>query len=220
MSKQDQRRLDDAMSIGPATKAIILLFSVLCIAGCRNSKTGDNQNGADRSSELRPPPFSFESHLSQGAYTFDVSTLGDGSLRTMTLVVHFDDRTDTLREELDGRIVNAVTADLDMDSIPELYVFAQSAGSGSYGTLHGFQFNDRGRQSFSLPELDKRLAAGYMGHDSLWVQDSVLVRTFPVYTESDMNAAASGGTRTVEYALQRNRDGSLQLHLVGSTNRR
>jgi hypothetical protein len=136
----------------------------------------------------------------------------------MTIVHTENGLADTLQEEINGAVVNAECADLDMDSIPEIYIFAQSAGSGSYANLIGFQFDLRGRQSIALPDLDKRQSAGYLGHDTLWVQDSILVRMFPVYTEGDMNVSASGGTRTFEYALQRDSHGAPSLHCIRIVN--
>jgi hypothetical protein len=124
-----------------------------------------------------------------------------------------DGITDTVRKEIDGTVVNVACADLDRDSIPEVYVFAQSAGSGSYANLYAFQIDKGSEQSILLPDLDKRQSAGYLGHDTLWVQDSILVRRFPVYTEGDINASASGGARTLEYVLQRDPHGNLWLHL-------
>jgi len=129
-----------------------------------------------------------------------------------------DGIADTVRKEIDGIVVNVACVDLDKDSIPEVYVFAQSAGSGSYARLYAFQIDQRGRQSILLPELDRRQSAGYLGHDTLWVQDSILVRRFPVYTEGDINATASGGARTLEYVLQRDPQGNLCLRLSRAIN--
>jgi hypothetical protein len=137
----------------------------------------------------------------------------------MTIIHERNNLADTVREEIDGTVVNAACADLDSDSLPEVYVFAQSAGSGSYANLYGFQFHHRVAQPILLPELDKRQSAGYLGHDTLWVQDSILVRMFPVYTEGDMNASASGGMRTLEYVLQRDAKGNLCLRCTRATNK-
>lgn len=162
--------------------------------------------------------YSFQAHVSNGNDSFDVFTEGNGSLRTLTVVRTHDGLVDTAREEIEGVVLNASCADLDRDSVPEIYIFAQSAGSGSYANLYASQVDQHGRQSFGLPELDKRLAAGYLGHDTLWVQDSILVRRFPVYTEGDFNATASGGTRTLDYILQRREDGALYLRCIRVVN--
>lgn len=203
-------------------RSLLLFFLFLVVIGaCKDS----NQGRSKASTRDATPPdtesrYSFHVQLLRSNHAFDVSTEGAGSLRAMTIVHTENGIADTVKEEIDGSVVNAACADLDRDSIPEVYVFAQSAGSGSYANLYGFQFDQRGRQSIVLPELDKRLAAGYLGHDTLWVRDTVLVRMFPVYTEGDINASASGGTRTIEYTLQRDRDGELRLFAVRVINNR
>jgi hypothetical protein len=181
-------------------------------AACKDAKRGGSQEngGSPAQSELRSR-YSFEAHLSRGDHAFDVFTEGSGSLRMMTILHTEGAFADTVRKKIDGAVINAECGDLDRDSIPEIYVFAQTAGSGSYANLFGFQFDQRGRQSIALPELDKRQSAGYLGHDTLWVQDSILIRMFPVFTEGDLNVSASGGTRTLEYGLQRDPHGNLYL---------
>jgi hypothetical protein len=189
------------------------------VAACKDAKQSASQrnDGNAAHSELRSR-YSFETHLLRGTHAFNVFTEGLGSVRAMTVVHTENGQSDTLKEEIDGTVVNAACADLDRDSIPEIYVFAQSAGSGSYANLYGFQFDERGTQPIVLPELDKRHAAGYLGHDTLWTQDTVLVRRFPVYTEGDLNTLASGGTRTFEYVLQRDRTGALHLQCIRVSN--
>ena len=191
----------------------LLCLLIVLASACKDAKRSGSQenNGSSSQTEFRSQ-YSFYAHLSRGNHAFDVFTEGSGSLRAMT-IFHTDGAfKDTVREEIDGALMNAECGDLDRDSIPEIYVFAQSAGSGSYANLIGFQFDQRGRQPFTLPDLDKRQSAGYLGHDTLWVQDSILIRTFPVFTEGDLNVSASGGTRTLEYVLQRDPHGSLYLH--------
>jgi hypothetical protein len=197
-----------------------LIVLLVLLGACRDAKRRGSQENLENAGQSGSRSrYSFQTHLSRGNDAFDVLTEGYGSIRTMTIVHERDDFTDTVKEEIDGTIVNAACADLDSDSIPEVYVFAQSAGSGSYASLYGFQFRQRGAQPILLPELDKRQSAGYLGHDTLWVQDSILVRMFPVYTEGDMNASASGGTRTLEYVLQRDAKGNLCLRCTRATNK-
>jgi hypothetical protein len=198
----------------PAELLGFLCTLLVLIAACKDAKRSGSQenNGSAAQSEM-DSRYSYQAHLARGKDAFDILTEGHGSLRTMTILHTQSGFADTLKEEIDGAVVNAACADLDRDSIPEIYVFAQSAGSGSYADLYGFQFDQQGIQSITLPELDKRQSAGHLGHDTLWVQDSVLVRMFPVYTEGDINVSASGGTRTLEYVLQRDAHGNPGLHV-------
>jgi hypothetical protein len=208
-------RIDTSRSL----RGLLCLLMVI-VAACKDAKrSGSHENGGSSSQTELRSQYSFEGHLSRGNHAFDIFTEGRGSSRAM-IILHTEGAfVDTVREQIDGAVVKAECGDLDRDSIPEIYVFAQSAGSGSYANLMGFQFDQRGRQSFALPELDKRQSAGYLGHDTLWVQDSILVRMFPVYTEGDLNVSASGGTRTLEYVLQRDPQGNLYLHVNRVVNR-
>jgi hypothetical protein len=197
-----------------------LIVLLVLFAACKEAKQRGSQKNAENTAQSTfRSRYSFQTHLARGNDAFDVFTEGYGSLRTMTIIHERNNLADTVREEIDGTVVNAACADLDSDSLPEVYVFAQSAGSGSYANLYGFQFHHRVAQPILLPELDKRQSAGYLGHDTLWVQDSILVRMFPVYTEGDMNASASGGMRTLEYVLQRDAKGNLCLRCTRATNK-
>jgi hypothetical protein len=194
----------------------LLVLAAVCNDGRRSGPEGDT--GKTLRSEMASR-YSFEAHVAQGNQTFDVFTEGNGSIRALIVVQTKEGFADTIRKEIDGAVVNAACADLDRDSIPEVYVFAQSAGTGSYAHLYAFQIDQGSWQSILLPDLDKRQSAGYLGHDTLWVQDSALVRRFPVYTEGDINASASGGMRTLEYVLQRDGNGNLCLRCFRSTNK-
>ena len=195
---------------------LLMLCFVLLSISCKDNKTnasrGTVQVSADSSLH------SFDVRRSHGGSSFDVFTGGLGSLRQLTLILAGGGTSDTVREEINGVVANAVAGDLNGDAFPEIYVFCQSAGSGSYASVYAYQKDADGIHAFTLPELDKRLSAGYMGHDTLWVRDSVLVRSFPVYTESDLNASATGGTRNIEYVLRRDENGKLGLRVSHITN--
>ncbi len=112
--------------------------------------------------------------------------------------------------ELDGTAYRAEVADLDANGLPELYVYVSSAGSGSYGSLVAYAIGDANTLSpISLAPLDQTPEAmeGYMGHDEFAVVENTLVRRFPRYIEGDTNAAASGGTRQIQYKLKQSESG-------------
>jgi hypothetical protein len=105
---------------------------------------------------------------------------------------------------VDGRVIDARVADLDVDGSPEVYVFATSDGSGSYGSLVGYAANRRKSlsQIYLAPIAeDTKLAPGYLGHDVFDIDGNVLVRRFPLYRDGDSNSAPSGGAREVRYRL-------------------
>jgi hypothetical protein len=148
----------------------------------------------------------FYAQLALQDVTFQVASPNEGSINQVTV------RTETpegllepLVAEADGSITGVEAGDLNGDGYPEIYVYVNSAGSGSYGSLIAYASNRN--KSFTpiyLPPIedDPSLAQGYMGHDEFALDDGALLRRFPVYREGDTNAMPTGGTRQIEYKLE------------------
>lgn len=143
--------------------------------------------------------------LGDGNVGFALHATSGSSLNTLTLTpigLELDNEAQSI--ELDGTAYRAELADLDGDGWPEVYVYVSSAGSGSYGSLVAYAVN-KGKSAtpIYLPplEADTTASAGYQGHDEFRIVENRLVRRYPVYSESDTNAAPSGGTRQIQYRL-------------------
>jgi hypothetical protein len=152
----------------------------------------------------------------QGA-NFHVTCANEGSQNTLRIVpsgaVH---NVRNIEQEIDGSVIGAEVADLDGNGTPEIYVFVQSAGSGSYGAVVGHALNAGATTSpITMPELtdDPKASAGYMGRDRFAIARDRLVRQFPIYREGDSNASPSDGTRRLHYRLVP-REASWALQLV------
>jgi hypothetical protein len=147
----------------------------------------------------------FDQTLSLQGITFHVACANDSSLPKLTITpsrLAIDNSPVT--KEVDGQVVLAEVADLNVDGSPEIYVYVQSAGSGSYGSLVAYSANRKKSLSeIALPPItdDPKASKGYMGHDEFRVVESTLVRRFPVYREGDTNARPTGGTRQIQYKL-------------------
>lgn len=102
--------------------------------------------------------------------------------------------------DIDGSIVHSWAGDADDDSSPEMYVWTQSTGSGSYGTLHIYEWTGD-LTARPLPDMPSRYANGYRGHDEFDMNDQVVIRRFPLYREDDPNAEPSGVRRELQYRL-------------------
>lgn len=105
---------------------------------------------------------------------------------------------------IDGTVTNAEVADLDGNGSPEVYVYVNSDGSGSYGSLVAYGANNR--QSLSEIYLqplmdDRKLSLGYQGHDEFAVLEGRLGRRFPLYGDGDINARPTKGMRQIQYRL-------------------
>jgi hypothetical protein len=142
--------------------------------------------------------------LSLKGLTFHLSSPNEGSENRLRIVVDGLERPgEPIERQIDGTIVDATTADLDANGFPELYVFTQSAGSGSYGGVVGYASNkNKSVTEINLPELSGKDARGFQGHDAFAVSGRTLVRQFPIYRDADANVAPTGGERRISYRLR------------------
>jgi len=162
----------------------------------------------------------FERELTAGPFGFRVVSANAGSIGEVTVTpsgLSVDGSAQ--RAETDGVVIGAETGDVDGDGYPEVYVYTQSAGSGSYGAALGWAVN-KGKSMTpimipDLPEDDAKLLAGYQGHDRFQLTADGLTRSFPIYKDGDPNSAPTGGTRTLTYALKPGEAG-WRMELVGS----
>lgn len=147
----------------------------------------------------------FEKTLSLQNISFNVTADGEGSLQNMTIIPSgLSISNDTIKTEVDGKVINAEIADLNADGSPELLVFTVSAGSGSYGNVMGYSVNNgKSVSMIYFPSIaeDKILGKGYMGHDEFSIVDNKLIQKFPVYKDGDANSSPSGGSRQISYRL-------------------
>lgn len=151
---------------------------------------------------------------------FQVSCPNDSSLNTLVIKPSgLKGDNSVIKKEIDGTVTNAEVADLNADGSPEIYVYINSAGSGSYGDVIAYSANNnKSLSQIYLPPLsdDKKHSKGYMGHDEFNVVEYTLVRRFPLYQNGDSNSKPTGGKRDVEYKLVAG-EASWQLRVVNSS---
>lgn len=101
-------------------------------------------------------------------------------------------------------VTDAEIGDLNLDGYPEVFVYLNSDGSGSYGKLIGYSVNNgKSASRVYLPPIteDANLSRGYMGHDEMAIVESTFCRRFPIYGESDSNGGPTGVIRQIQYKL-------------------
>jgi hypothetical protein len=152
-----------------------------------------------------PMSSGFSKSLELQGIKFQVSCPNAGSVNLLQIqpagrITH----REPIHVEIFGTVTGAEIADLNSDGWPEVYVYVNSAGSGSYGSVVGYAVN-RGKSvtPIFLPELtdDDTVAKGYRGHDEFAVMEASLARRFPLYEDADTNAYPSGKVRQVHYRL-------------------
>jgi hypothetical protein len=193
-----------------------LLILLLTIVACKKQEQPASETSPaldekkDRIVEMAAGQSKLEIKTSTGK-SFLVETLADGSsvmnITISTLGYGENDQT----WELEGTdpLTSSFVADLDSNGFDELYLITTSAGSGSYGTIYGYASNnDRSVTPIYIPGVSENdlnpggSFAGYMGHDSIFMDGAVLKRVFPKYEEGDANCCPSGGKITIIYKLK------------------
>ena len=147
---------------------------------------------------------SFNRTLSLQGYSFQVKATGKGSQQQLTISTRGGKTAiKPISQTVNGTVIGAEVADLNSNSLPEIYVDVQSAGSGSYGELVAYTvINSDQLSPIVLQERKGAPGKGYQGHDEFRVVEGCLVRRFPIYKPADSNAKATGGLRQICYKLQ------------------
>ena len=203
--------------------SIYLTIALMAMTGCNDQTETQSQNTETHSQDNKPKDttkskeptienpaveketYSFQKTLQFKGISFDVNTKGSGSLRQLVIQPKgFEKTNKSVELEIDGKVTDAQVADLNSDGFPELLIFTQSAGSGSYGNVIAFSSNNAKSMSqvyFQPTGENPKLNKGYMGHDSFLINESTLIQEFPIYKEGDPNSNPTGGIRRIQYKL-------------------
>jgi hypothetical protein len=201
-----------AMNLTSKTLIAISVAAALVACGKKEAAPGPQADAAQpaASAAAQEPTqaaaVTYDETLEYGGISFHVVATGDGSIGNVTITPSgLEADNAPITRETDGRVMLAEVGDLNVDNSPEVYVYTQSAGSGSYGGLIAYAANDRKSLSeIYLPPVAENPEAskGYMGHDEFAVVENTLVQRFPIYKDGDTNAAPTGGTRQLQYKLE------------------
>ncbi len=198
-------------------KTALIIAITLILAACKDkpaetaiaSDTSEPETTVVEEVVVQPvtpataPAFNKEFDL-QGVH-FVVQATNNGSMNTLTITPSgLMEVNDVITREIDGTVTNAEVADINADGSPEIYVWVNAAGSGSYATPIGYSANNKKSLSeIYFPPIsdDKVNSKGYMGHDEFAVVEGVVAQRFPIYNEDDANAKPTGKMRQLQYKL-------------------
>lgn len=137
---------------------------------------------------------------------FTISSVKDENTNSLTIAPFgLSVTNEPVTHNIDGTVTNAEIEDLNADGFPEVLVYVQGVGSGSYGSVVGYSVNNgKSMSQIYLPPVteNKEANKGYMGHDEFAIVETTFVQRFPVYKKGDTNANPTGGTRQIQYKLK------------------
>ena len=195
---------ENALTIAPENQEDENMLYFFCSGGATLAGTYQKIKGDLDAQQIDATTFSKVLNL-QGV-GFNVTAKNEDGENTLSIFTfgleeqEYDEVFDIEGEE----VLDAEVEDLNSDGSPELFVYTQSVGSGSYGKVYAFSVNNMKSMSqvyFQPTAENNRINVGYMGHDEFSLVENRLGQRFPIYKEGDTNATPTGGTRQVSYKL-------------------
>lgn len=187
----------------------LLIGTVTAIAGCNGDDTKTPSAPVTAKKPQLMAPFRFHKliEVSPGQ-SYDVLSWGRGSLDAGAfMILHSDSsaiKYTTTTGDLDGTIVDAYNADMDLDGNPEILIQARSKDTTKYASIYAFEFNNNQANKLDFPRLNNSQRKGYRGNDNFYIRDGKLIREFPFYDGTGKDAKPTGAKRQLEYGLRSN----------------
>ncbi len=189
---------------------IFILAGFLFLTSCEQKKNHQIESPTEKTEQSADPTVGRILTTRTGkAFEIRTQSNNDGLIDIFILPKGFEHSKDTLVISGADPLSRAFVADLDQNAFEEIYLITTSVGSGSYSQIYGFSSNrDKSVTSIYVPPITEKdlakgaLYEGYMGHDSIFVDEGRLKRLFPIYLPEDPNCCPSGGETTLFYELK------------------
>lgn len=194
-----------------------LLSFFLFFIACKQDKSTPVSSQEMTEKKMLPSNSEYSDNFEKTVYTTStgksielITYSKSSSINDFAVVaVDFPNSKDSLIIKDSDPFQEAVLKDLDANGYDELYIMTRSVGSGSYASIFGFASNqDLSLTSIYLPDISENDIQkgnpfyGYMGHDSIYFNETRLFRKFPIYNEGDANCCPTGGNKILSYQLK------------------
>ncbi|NBC06247.1 MAG: hypothetical protein GVY26_03535 [Bacteroidetes bacterium] len=192
----------------------VLLFGFACSGGDRSSSSqvADKEPQADTAApqmELAAPRKAvrskgpFEQELSEEGIRFTITSPNSATKNTFTIQSEgLSARNPSFTKDLGPQqVFRAELADLNQDGYPEVYIFTRTTTEPAQGEVYAYA-SYRNRSYGEVYVADEAVqnlrSKTYQGGDVFELQETALVRRFPVYE----NGRASTDSNTLTYKLK------------------
>ena len=186
---------------------LLMLMGGIIMTGCNQEQKTPVTRLDSAPKVMEPFRFHKLIEVSPGQ-SYDVLSWGRGAVDAGSfMILHSDSsaiKYTTTTGDLDGVIVDAFNADMDVDGNPEILVQAKSKDTTNYASIYAFEFNNNKANKLDFPRLNNSQRKGYRGNDNFYIRDGKFMREFPIYSGSGKDAKPTGAKRQLEYGLRGN----------------
>ncbi len=195
----------------------ILCTAVLLIFSCQPKKNSmpekgleiETQHKAETAKQTTNPVVREIKTATQKIYKITEDKKSAGLSDISIAAIGFKSSEDVFEIKDCDPLTDLFTLDLNNDGYEELYLVTSGTGSGNYGNIYGYASNrDLSVTPIYVREISENDLKqdgdfyGYMGHDSIYAENNVIHRKYPVYKDGDPNCCPTGGKKILSYRLK------------------
>lgn len=188
-----------------------VMFMVCCLgalASCTQQPAPQTAPvvAAPKAAELMAP-FRYHKLIesSPGKY-FDIFSWGRGKDSSGAYMILHSDSTgkqySNTSGDLEGAIIEVYNTDMDMDGDPEILIEAKAKDTTNHVNIYAYEFRGARANKLNFPQLTDKTKKSYRGGDNFYIKDGSLIREFPVYDGSGVNAKPIGAKKVLEYHMR------------------
>jgi hypothetical protein len=154
-----------------------------------------------------PAPFRYHKLIesSPGKY-FDVFGWGRGKDSSGAyMILHSDSagkQYSNTSGDLEGSIIDVYNTDMNMDGNPEILIEAKAKDTTNHVNIYAYEFKGGKGNKLTFPKLTDKTKKQYRGDDYFYIKDGFLIREFPVYDGTGVNAKPTGQKKILQYGLR------------------